>query len=78
MDRLIARLCIGSTVVLLVGCVHLDRPPELEAYLEDRMKRAGIPGMAVGIMMDGGRINLRSLKSLLDILKRLCAEAGMV
>lgn len=40
-------------VFMTVGsCVILNEPADLEAYLQDRMDRADVPGMAVGIVSD--------------------------
>ena len=53
MNRFLAPLGILLLPAMILGCVTIDVPVDLESYIADRMELAGIPGMAVGIMTDG-------------------------
>jgi len=35
------------------GCVSLRSPAGFDAYMSDRMEKADIPGMAVGVIKEG-------------------------
>ena len=49
----VGRFVLLGMSLSLIGCVALERPAEIDAYLQDRMDSAGIPGMAVGVIRSG-------------------------
>jgi len=49
-----------ATAMLLGGCMSIDTSSDLDQFVQKRMERAEIPGMAVGIMTGGQLDDVRS------------------